>query len=154
MRQRPRFVRLSAFLAALSLWSLAALAAEGPGVPGQTPAAAGYRQLGPESLARALQQKDFFFVNVHVPYEGEIAGTNAFVPFDRIEEQSHLFPANKDAPIVLYCMSGRMSGIAAETLVSSGYMNVAHLEGGMIRWVREGYPLAEAPGGPQRGARP
>ena len=154
MRQRPRFVRLAACLAALSLWPLAALAAEGPARPGRAPAAGGYRQLGPASLARALQQKDFFFVNVHVPYEGEIGGTDAFVPFDRAEEQVHLFPANRDAPIVLYCMSGRMSGIAAQTLVRLDYTNVAHLDGGMLRWVREGYPLAAPPGGVQRGARP
>ncbi|HSB72463.1 MAG TPA: rhodanese-like domain-containing protein [Candidatus Methylomirabilis sp.] len=92
-----------------------------------------------------LERKDFLFVNVHIPYEGEIEPTDASVPFDKVDQQLRVFPAKKDAKIVLYCMSGRMSGIAADTLVRLGYTNVSHLEGGMIAWRKAGYPLKDAP---------
>jgi rhodanese-related sulfurtransferase len=92
-----------------------------------------------------LEKKDVFIVNVHVPYEGEIAGTDAFLPFDQVEKQRHLLPVKKDAKIVLYCMSDRMSTIASRTLVRLGYTNVWNLMGGMVEWKRQGYPLIDSP---------
>jgi len=46
-----------------------------------------YRQIGPTALKAMLAQKDFAFVNVHVPYEGEIAQTDAHVPYDQVAQQ-------------------------------------------------------------------
>lgn len=91
------------------------------------------------------RRKDFFFVNVHIPYEGEIARTDAFIPFDQVEKQLNRLPSNKGAKIVLYCQSGRMSDIAARTLVRLGYTNLWNLEGGMIVWRQRGYSLITAP---------
>jgi rhodanese-related sulfurtransferase len=99
------------------------------------------RLLSPEELSRMLAEKDFFFVNTHVPYEGEIEQTDAFIAYDRIEENLALFPADLNAEIGLYCRSGRMSAIAADTLETFGYTNVWDLEGGMIAWEAAGFPL-------------
>ena len=104
-----------------------------------------YVKLAPVELKALLERKDFLFVNVHIPDEGEIERTDASIPFDKVDQQVHLFPAKKDAQIVLYCMSGRMSDIAADTLVRMGYTNVSHLEGGMVAWQKAGYPLKDAP---------
>lgn len=81
-------------------------------------------------------------INVHVPYEGEIAGTDAFIPFDEIADSTAL-PDDLDAPILLYCRSGRMSRIAGEALGEFGYTDVTHLAGGMIAWEGEGLPLRD-----------
>ena len=88
-----------------------------------------------------LDKKDFIFVNVHIPYEGEIAETDVFVPYDEIEKNLDKLPADKNAKVVLYCRSGRMSSLAAETLVRLGYTNVWNMEGGMIAWEALGLPL-------------
>jgi rhodanese-related sulfurtransferase len=101
-----------------------------------------YRQIGPTTLKAMLDQKDFTFVNVHVPYEGEIAQTDAHVPYDQIAGQLTRLPAARNAKIVLYCRSGRMSRIAAETLVRLGYTNVWDLTGGFEAWKGAGFPLA------------
>lgn len=94
-------------------------------------------------LKRLLANKDFFLVNVHVPYEGEIAATDAFIPYNEIETNLSKFPADKSAKIFLYCRSGRMSATAAETLVKLGFKNISNLEGGMIAWKNAGFPILE-----------
>jgi rhodanese-related sulfurtransferase len=96
----------------------------------------------------SLQVRDFearmstgaFVVNVHRPYEGEIDGTDVFIDYDEIVGD-HRLPSATNAPIVLYCETGRMSAIAAEALVSAGYTDVAHLEGGMVAWDAAGMPV-------------
>ncbi len=100
--------------------------------------AAKFRTITTEQLARMLDQKDFLFVNVHIPYEGEIAQTDLFIPFDEVRGNLDLLPADKSAPLVLYCRSGRMSEIAAGDLAALGYTNVSHVAGGMVEWARRG----------------
>ena len=93
-------------------------------------------------LADMLEAKDFTLVNVHIPYDGEIAPTDLFIPFDEVEDRLAELPA-REARIVLYCRSGSMSAIAARTLVAAGYTNVWNLDGGMNAWRALGYPVIE-----------
>ena len=101
-----------------------------------------YTEVTPEQLKAMLETKDFVFINVHIPYEGEIARTDTFLPYNEIEKNLDKLPADKNTKIILYCRSGRMSAIAAETLVGLGYTNVWDMEGGMIAWETLGLPLA------------
>lgn len=101
------------------------------------------KSVSSQELNAMLAKKDFFFVNVHVPYEGEIANTDAFIPFSEVEKNLGTLPKDKNAKIVLYCRSGRMSAIAAQTLVSLGYTNVYDLAGGMNAWKAQGYKIIE-----------
>ncbi len=112
--------------------------------PAPTPAAGSYVDVGTGQLAEMLAAKDFTFVNVHIPYEGEIAPTDLFIPFDEVGARLDELPA-KDAKIVLYCRSGSMSETAARTLVAAGYTNVWNLAGGMIAWRADGREVLELP---------
>ena len=100
-----------------------------------------YTNVSVTQLKAMLDKKDFAFVNVHIPYEGEIAKTDAFVPYNEIEKNLDRLPADKNARIVLYCRSDRMSRIAAETLVGLDYTNIWNLDGGMLAWEQAGLPL-------------
>jgi rhodanese-related sulfurtransferase len=92
-------------------------------------------------LNAMLQKKDFFFVNVHIPYQGEIRDTDAFIPYDKIAASLDKLPKDKNTPIVLYCLGGGMSEIAAQELAQLGYTHVSHLSGGMFDWKKHGYPI-------------
>ncbi len=94
-----------------------------------------------KELAVMLEKKDFFFVNVHIPYEGEIQNTDAFIPYDKIADNLDKLPKDKNAKIVLYCMSDRMSKIAGDELLRLGYTNVSHLSGGMVDWEKSGFEI-------------
>lgn len=64
-----------------------------------------YTDVGPAGLAAILEEMDFPLINVYIPYEGEIEGTDLFIPFDEIEQHLDKLPADEDARIVLYCRS-------------------------------------------------
>jgi rhodanese-related sulfurtransferase len=105
-----------------------------------------YLNITPATLDTLLAKKDFFFVNVHIPFEGEIALTDAFIPYDQTMAKLGKYPADKSARIVVYCRSGRMSDIAARELVRQGYTNILNLDGGMIEWEESGLPLKRSQG--------
>jgi len=105
-----------------------------------------YFDITPRTLKSWLGDKDFLLVNVAIPYVGEIESTDEFIPLDEIEGRLDAFP-QRDAKIVVYCLSGSTSAKAARKLVRLGYSNVWNLEGGMIAWQKAGYPLSSA-GGP------
>jgi len=94
-----------------------------------------------EELNAMLKNKDFTLINVHIPYQGEIPGTDAHIPYNEIEEYADQLPQDKDAKIVLYCRSGSMSTAASKTLVEIGYTNVIDVQGGMNAWKTAGYEL-------------
>jgi rhodanese-related sulfurtransferase len=119
----------------------------GAAIAGETVQVEGgsFTRINPEQMAEMLKAKEFFFVNTHIPYEGEIEQTDAFIPYNETSQRLTEYPAEKDAQIVLYCRSGRMSTITAEELVKAGYTNVWELDGGMVAWDNAGYELLQQP---------
>ena len=100
-----------------------------------------YRDISSSELKSMLDNKDFVFVNVHIPYEGEIENTDLFIPYDQIQQDLDKLPEEKNAKVVLYCRSGRMSTIAAKELVGLGYTNLYNLDDGFQGWEQADYPL-------------
>ncbi|HSV85908.1 MAG TPA: rhodanese-like domain-containing protein [Levilinea sp.] len=103
---------------------------------------ASYSDVSVAELSEMLESKDFTMVNVHIPFEGDLPQTDLSIAYHEIEQHLDLLP-DKDAPIVLYCRSDRMSRIAAKTLVENSYTNVYNLEGGFMAWQAVGLPMAE-----------
>ena len=109
----------------------------------RAPAEIKYSDIDSNQLKTMLNNKNFFFVNVHVPYEGEIEKTDAFIPYDRIDKNLNKLPGDKNAKIILYCKSGRMSAIAATRLTQLGYTNVYNHILGMHDWQSKGFSLKQ-----------
>jgi rhodanese-related sulfurtransferase len=114
------------------------------------PAAEPFARLDPAAFEERMKNEPAMVINVHVPYEGELAGTDAFIPYDQIRDDPRL-PEDKATELLLYCMSGRMSEEAAIDLSEEGYTNIAHLEGGMKAWEASGRPVIY---NPQNAAHP
>jgi len=114
-------------------------------VTGETVTVTGgsYQNVAPAELNTMLKSKDFVFINVHIPFAGNIKDTDLSIPYDQISISVNLaqLPTDKNAKIVLYCRSGRMSEIAAKELVSLGYTNIWNLTGGMVAWEQAGYKI-------------
>ena len=102
-----------------------------------------YVDITPDELAAMLKSKDFLFINVHIPYAGEIEQTDLFLPYDQAAQQLDQLPTDKKAKIVVYCRSDRMSRISVEEWVKAGYTNLYNLDGGFEAWEAAGYELLQ-----------
>lgn len=105
----------------------------------------GYENISVDQFVEMMNHKDFVLINVHIPYEGEIPKTDLSIPFNAIERHKSELPDDRNAKIVVYCMTGRMGYIAAEKLVQMGYTRVIHFQGGMRAWEKAGRPLVSRP---------
>ncbi len=88
-----------------------------------------------------MENKDFTLVNVHIPFEGDLPKTDLSIAYDTIGQNLDQLGSDKNAKIVLYCKSDRMSTIAAEELVKLGFTNIWNLDGGMVAWENAGQPI-------------
>jgi len=100
-----------------------------------------YENISVDQFIKMMDQKDFILIDVHIPYQGEIPNTDILIPFNSIDQHRSKLPRDKNATIVVYCMTGPMGYIAAGKLVDIGYTTVIHFEGGMKAWVNSGRQL-------------
>jgi phage shock protein E len=113
------------------------------GTTGAAVPAGTVRLLDPAEYKAAITAPEAFVVNVHIPYEREIEGTDAFIPYDEVAKHADELPADKSAPLYIYCRSGRMSALATPDLQRLGYTNIVDLRGGMQAWVDAGFSLVD-----------
>jgi len=92
--------------------------------------ASSYRTITAAELKALLPQEGIFLLDVHIPEQNHIPGTDAFIDFRKIRENVALLPTDKTAKIVIYCRSGNMSEKAAHDLIDMGYTQVYDLIGG------------------------
>lgn len=92
------------------------------------------------------KENDFLLLDVRESGEVEAA---------RIEAKNHaeiprgvvefVFPKRgekADTTVVVYCLLGSRSAVVADLLTSYGFTNIYNLDGGIMSWIREGYPVA------------
>ncbi len=87
-------------------------------------------------------QEDAYLVDLRTHpefYAGHIAGT------DHIHAgHMYTFPKkikNKDAKIVVWCRTHKRGAYVGERLTQYGYTNVWWYKGGIVNWIKAGYPL-------------
>ncbi|HEY5878531.1 MAG TPA: rhodanese-like domain-containing protein [Nakamurella sp.] len=105
-------------------------------------AAAGVRLIGPADFE--TQSADRVLINVHIPDEGSLPGTDLSLPYDEIDARVTELPAGRATPLAIYCMSGNMSEVAGRELVDLGYTDTVDLDGGMRAWQASGRSLLPA----------
>ncbi|VVB54790.1 Thiosulfate sulfurtransferase GlpE [uncultured archaeon] len=87
-----------------------------------------------------IEGGNVFLLDVYVPKQTQLIGTDATIPYDKIKENAERLP-QKSATIAVYCKSGEMAKLAAKDLVDLGYTNVYVLEGGTDAWRAAGYDI-------------
>ena len=95
-----------------------------------------------------VENPDLILIDVRRLEEVEEKGVIETANFTHIAledfvAQQSMWPADKDAPIVVYCGSGHRSTIAMTILWSYGYTDVSSLKGGFGGWADAGYPVAD-----------
>ena len=116
--------------------------------------------VGPETFAAALAEPDRVSLNVHVPDEGSIVGTDlrSRSTSSKLARASCPTPST---PVALYCRSGNMNATAARTprsltdVVHARRQVLSELDGGMLidrKWPgwRRSLPLGASGSGPTR----
>jgi rhodanese-related sulfurtransferase len=100
-----------------------------------------YQNVSIDQFVEMNANRDFILINTHIPYEGEIPGTDFLIPFNEIDRHKAKLPNDKNTRIVVYCKAGPMGNIAAERLIEMGYTNVVNFNGGMNAWEKTGRSL-------------
>jgi rhodanese-related sulfurtransferase len=97
------------------------------------------KMISAADLNKIMQNQDIFLVDVHIPEQEHIKGTDFFIPFNDIQEYQNKLPSDKNTLIYLYCEGGPMGNAAARSLHELGYKNLYNLEGGANAWKKAGY---------------
>ena len=95
-----------------------------------------------------LENPDLIVIDVRRQEELEANGVIEaenwiHVPLEEFVAMKDQWPADMDAPIVVYCGSGHRSTIAMSILWAYGFSDVHSLKGGFGGWVEAGYPVVE-----------
>jgi rhodanese-related sulfurtransferase len=117
-----------------------ALSACGGSDPSGGGADVDWARVSAQELDAMMGAGEVELINVHLPYEGEIPGTDALIPYTEIDGISRRI-AEADADVVLYCRSGTMSSQTAQALVDRGVTDFSELEGGYQAWQDAGLPF-------------
>lgn len=94
-------------------------------------------------VLRDRERPDVYTLDVHVPEQRHVEGTDAFIPYDAIHAHRDLLPDDGTTPIALYCRSDDMSREAADVLSELGYEEIHHLRGGIRAWEECDLPPSE-----------
>ena len=115
----------------------------------------GWAIVQPKALAEQMQAAPPMLIDLREKSEvekGYIAGA-VNIPVRTLADNLNALPADKAAPIVLYCGSGHRSAMGLLTLRALGYTNVKSMAGGTTAWTKEGLPLATEPAIPAASAQ-
>lgn len=109
----------------------------------------GWGVITPDGLsARLVDDPGLILIDVRQMSEGEEKGVieaenHMNLPLEEFVALKDQWPAEKDAPIVVYCGTGHRSTMAMTILWSYGYTNVLSMKGGLDSWIGDGYPVAQ-----------
>jgi len=83
----------------------------------------------------ATGTKDYVLLDVREDYErAEFSVGGIHIPLGNLSASFDKLAAHKDDEIIVYCRSGKRSGMAQMLLQQSGFSNVRNLEGGMMAY--------------------
>lgn len=103
---------------------------------------AGFKGVNTDEATR-LYNDDAFVLDVRTAaeYKDGFIGNAVNVSVTDLPSTMSKLPADKEAPILVYCLSGGRSARAAGQMAKAGYTQVHNLSGGINAWKSAGLPL-------------
>jgi sulfur-carrier protein adenylyltransferase/sulfurtransferase len=105
-------------------------------------------EIQPFEAAAEIEGGDVVLIDTREPHEyqeAHLEGGKLVPPGLLIDEINGAAP-DKSARTILYCRSGNRSALAAAQMQALGYENVASMEGGIVAWQEQGFPVVAAQG--------
>jgi len=105
----------------------------------------GYTSVNTDQATR-LFNDDAFVLDVRTAgeYKEGFIGNATNISSTEISSKLGHLPADKETPILVYCLTGARSSRAAGILSKDGYTNVNNLSGGINAWKAAGLPVGKA----------
>lgn len=100
--------------------------------------------VAPDDAATIIAENpDAIILDIRTPEEfgdGIIDGA-VNIDFYEPDFASNLDALDKDASYVVYCRSDNRSGQAMDTFADLGFQQVTEIDGGIVNWYDQGYPV-------------
>jgi len=103
--------------------------------------------LKPDEFKQHISNTIHLVIDVRQPEEWEqnhISGAK-LIPLSTLPKEIHKHGADPKNPIYVYCQHGVRSHQAGLLLLSLGYEQIYHLEGGLSQWINAGFPCQSGP---------
>jgi len=104
----------------------------------------GFWEIQPDALEDCAQNLQIVDVREHDEFHGPLGHIRGATLIPLADLQKRSGELSRDRPLVTVCRSGARSAQAVVLLQKAGFVDVANLAGGMIRWRADGYPVDEA----------
>lgn len=101
--------------------------------------------VNPTEFFQLVKKDDGFLLDVHIPEQTHIPGTDVFIPYNEISENLKELPQDKSTPILVYCRSGSMSKTASQEIAKLGYTSVFDLDGGVNAYKKQNNEVVITP---------
>jgi phage shock protein E len=87
------------------------------------------------------EKKDYTILDVRsqAEYDSGHLENAVLIPVDDLEARIDEVPDGK--PVIVYCRSGNRSARAAAILLKNDFFPVYDMQGGITRWIDDGYPI-------------
>jgi rhodanese-related sulfurtransferase len=103
----------------------------------------GSQSLSPSQATLLMNRENAIVIDVRESSEwntGHIAGAR-HIPMPKLQEKLAELEKFKQRPLIICCLSGNRSSVAASTLRKAGFEKVFNLAGGITSWREAKLPL-------------
>lgn len=104
------------------------------------------KQINPQTVMQWINNQQAILIDVRAndEYAASHIKGSFLHPLDKLELKD--LPAFNDKKLVIYCRSGKRSQAACEILLNTNArLPIYNLEGGIINWCQQGYPILSTP---------
>ena len=108
------------------------------------------RRIDADEAQRHVDAGDAVIIDIRHPAEHayeHIVGAKLMPEADLHGEKLRELADGK--PIIIYCRTSRRTAVTVDQLMSEGYGEVVHLDGGLEAWKRSGHPTLSDPSAPR-----